>query len=58
MAVDLYMVNMLILVSMTLIMMQGQSGSAKAISVELCQTTKQVTCIKLATTVGLFFFFT
>ena len=54
MTVDVYMTNMLMLVSM----MQGHSGSAKAKQSALnyldCVTTNQAPSIILATTVGHF----
>ena len=44
---------MLMLVSMTLTLMQGHCGSAKAnIQCRIISTTKQATIIKLATMVG------
>ena len=57
MMVDLWMPYMLI--SMTLTLMQGHSGLAKA-KYQRCMlsATKQAISIKLATTVGLFFYVT
>ena len=50
-------IYLLRLVSMTLTLMPGRSGSAKAkIQCGIISTTKQTTSIKLATTVGHFFF--
>ena len=58
MTIDLFMAYALMLVWMTLTLMQGHSGSAKAkIQCWILSTTKQATRIKLAKTVDLFFFF-
>ena len=57
MTVYLWMPYMLMLVSITLTMMQGHSGSAKAKNQRcMLSATKQAIRIKLSTTVGLFFF--
>ena len=56
MTVDLCMSYLLMLVSMTLTLMQGHSGSAKAkIQYWFILKTKQAKSIKLATTVGHFY---
>ena len=53
MTVDLFMAYLLMLVSMTLTLMQGHSGSTKAnIQCWIISTAKQATSITLATTVG------
>ena len=53
MTVDLWVPYMLMLVSITLTLMQGRSGSAMAkIQRWIISTTKQATSINLATTVG------
>ena len=58
MTVDVCMAYMVMLVWMTLIVMQGHSGSAKAtIQCWIISTTKPATRIKLATTVSDLFFY-
>ena len=58
MTVDLFMAYVLMLVSMTLTLMQGHNGSAKAKSKRwIISTIKQAIRIKLATTVCLFFLY-
>ena len=55
MTVDLWMPYLLMLVSMTLTLMQGHSGSAKAKNQRcMLSATKQAISIELATTVGHF----
>ena len=55
MKVDHCMAHMLMLIPMTLILMQGHSGSAEENNqIRIISTSKQVICIKLATTVGHF----
>ena len=56
MMVDLYTAYMLMLVSMTLTLMQGHSGSAegKKFNFRIISTSKQIISVKLATTVGHF----
>ena len=56
--VDLWMPYMLMLVSMTLTLLQGHSGSAKAKNQRcILLATEQAITIKLATTVSLIFLF-
>ena len=55
MTVDLCMAYMLMLVSMTLILMKGHSGSQRQkISIGIISTTKQAITVQLATMVGQF----
>ena len=54
--VDLLMPNILMLILMTMTLMQGRNGSAKAKNQRyMLSATKQAISIKLATTVGHFY---